>query len=144
MLKSTLRETTSFILGSFDFANKASVCAFAVCVWMSLIFFSSTTARIALTDARSHSPRMLSAWNESPWSEHRPSKADPGLPTMSWGIFRFFKPSAKSRSCLSPPLQPVSVSICKITGSVSSCLSFLQGILKKSLDRKTLFLRKLF
>lgn len=39
MLKSTLRETTSFILGSFDFANKASVCAFAVCVWMSLIFF---------------------------------------------------------------------------------------------------------
>lgn len=52
-------------------------------------FFSSTTARIALTDARSHSPRMLSAWNESPWSEHRPSKADPGLPMMSWGIFRF-------------------------------------------------------
>lgn len=106
-------------------------------------FFSSTTARIALTDARSHSPLMLSAWNESPWSEHRVSKADPGLPTMSWGIFRFFKPSAKSRSCLSPPLQPVSVSICKITGLVSSYLSFLQGILKKSLDRRVLFLRKL-
>ncbi|EMF81596.1 hypothetical protein LEP1GSC188_2444 [Leptospira weilii serovar Topaz str. LT2116] len=42
-----------------------------------------------MTEARSHSPLMLRAWNESPWSKHRPSRADPGLPTMSWGIFLF-------------------------------------------------------